>query len=201
MYASLTLLKDYLWISGNDQDVLLTSFLESAEEIINKLCGVDTFDLTTWEELIDLRKVYTNQYGLNVIFKNKPVSAINEIDWESYSWVLGTDYIIVDQRKAIIKNLSVNDNFWYRKVKYTRGYNRARTEGQQTIDDLPEDIKQMELMLAWGMYTTKDYQGVTSYKLGDESISFWDLNWQTAEEIYYSFKKILDKYKSFNLPA
>ena len=51
------------------------------------------------------------------------------------------------------------------------------------------------------MFTTKDYQGVTSYKLGDESISFGDLNGETAENIYYSFKKILDKYKSFNLPA
>ena len=201
MYASLTLLKDYLWISGNDQDVLLTSFLESAEEIINKLCGVDTFDLSTQAELVDLRKVYTNQYGLNIILKNKPVVSIDEIDWVAYNWVLGKDYIIVDQRKAIIKNMAVNDNFGYRRIKYTWGYDRSKTTDTVTVDELPEDIKQMEIMLAWGMYTTKDYQGVTSYKLGDESISFGDLNGETAENIYYSFKKILDKYKSFNLPA
>lgn len=200
MYASLTQLKDYLWITDNSQDILLNNFLMSAEELLNKLCWVDTFDLTTKEELVDLRKVYTNPYGLNIILKNKPVVSIDEIDWEAYNWVLGKDYIIVDQRKAIIKNMSVNDNFGYRKIKYTRGYNRAKVEDTLTIDELPEDIKQMEVMLAGGMYTTKDYQGISSYKLGDESISFWDLKGQTSDEIFYSFKKILDKYKTFTLP-
>lgn len=200
MYASLTQLKDYLWITDNSQDILLNNFLMSAEELLNKLCWVDTFDLTTKEELVDLRKVYTNAYGLNIILKNKPVVSIDEIDWEAYNWVLGKDYIIVDQRKAIIKNMAVNDNFGYWKIKYTRGYDRAKVEDTITKDELPEDIKQMEVMLAWGMYTTKDYQGISSYKLGDESISFWDLKGQTSDEIFYSFKKILDKYKTFTLP-
>jgi len=201
MYASLTQLKDYLWITDNSQDNLLTDFLATAELLLNKLCWVDTFDLTTEEELIDLRKVFTNGYGLNVILKNKPVISIDEVNGESYSWVLGQDYIIVDQRKAIIKNISVNDNFWYWKIKYTRGYDRAKVVGNNTVDTLPEDIKQMEVMLAGGMYTTKDYQGISSYKLGDESISFWDLKGETSDSIYYSFKAILDKYKNFNLPC
>ena len=51
------------------------------------------------------------------------------------------------------------------------------------------------------MWQTKDYQGVTQYKLGDESISFGNVCDQTAEQQYFKFKTLLDKYKNFNLPA
>ena len=56
-------------------------------------------------------------------------------------------------------------------------------------------------MLASGMWLTKDYQGVSQYRLGDESISFGNVNNQTPEEQYYTFKNMYNKYKNFNLPC
>ena len=102
----------------------MTSILKSAEELLNKLCGVTTFDQTEDEELVDLRKVYTNYYGLNMYLTNKPVQSILQIDGADYNGVLGVDYIIAQDRKVIFKNLSVNDNFGFIKIKYKWGYDR-----------------------------------------------------------------------------
>jgi len=201
MYVTLAEFKDYIGVSWNESDSTLTSILKSAEELLNKLCGVTTFDQTEDEELVDLRKVYTNYYGLNMYLTNKPVQSILQIDGADYNGVLGVDYIIAQDRKVIFKNLSVNDNFGFMKIKYKWGYDRQAQVWDATVDQLPEDIKQMVKMLASGMWLKKDYQGVSSYKLWDESISFGTVWEQTAEQQYYDFVKILNKYKNFNLPA
>lgn len=201
MYVTLAEFKDYIGVSWDQSDSTLTTLLKSAEELLNKLCGVTTFDQTEGEELVDLRKVYTNYYGLNMYLTNKPVQSILQIDGTDYNGVLGADYIIVQDRKVIFKNLSVNDNFGFMRIKYKRGYNRAALVGDATVDQLPQDIKTMVMMLAGGMWQTKDYQGVTQYRLGDESISFGNVWDQTAEQQYFKFTALLDKYKNFNLPC
>lgn len=38
MYSNLELFKQYIGVSGNDQAQLLTSFLKTAYQKINKLC-------------------------------------------------------------------------------------------------------------------------------------------------------------------
>ena len=201
MYVTLAEFKEYIGVSWNESDSTLTSILKSAEELLNKLCGVTTFDQTEDEELVDLRKVYTNYYGLNMYLTNKPVQSILQIDGADYNGVLGVDYIIAQDRKVIFKNLSVNDNFGFIKIKYKWGYDRQAQVWDATVDQLPEDIKQMVKMLASGMWLKKDYQGVSQYRLWDESISFGTVWEQTAEQQYYDFVKILNKYKNFNLPA
>lgn len=201
MYSTLAEFKEYIGVTDNSQDNMLTWLLQSATELLNKLCGVVTFDKTTAEELVDLRKVYTDYYGLNMYLQNKPVISIDEIDWENYSGVKGTDYVVVNDRKVIFKDRSVNDNFGFMRIKYTWGYDRHATVWDNTVDQLPYDIKLMEMMLASGMYTNKDYQGISSYRLGDESITFWDVRGTSAEDIYFNFKTLLNKYKNFNLPC
>jgi len=54
MYASLTLFKNYLWIDASDtsSDDILTFYLNSANAIINKYCGVKSFDKTQYEEVV-----------------------------------------------------------------------------------------------------------------------------------------------------
>lgn len=55
---------------------------------------------------------------------NKPVQSILQIDGADYNGVLGVDYIIAQDRKVIFKNLTVNDNFGFMKIKYKWGYDR-----------------------------------------------------------------------------
>jgi len=62
MYATLSQFKNYLGITDNSQDTLLTDFLNSAYNTINNYCGVKSFSLWDYEELIDERAIYSNNY-------------------------------------------------------------------------------------------------------------------------------------------
>lgn len=202
MYSNLTLFKQYLWwIEWNDQDALLTGFLNAANEQLNSLCWVDSFDLKSYEQMIDARAIVQTSRGLEVYLKNKPVKIIEEINWDSEAagtkW---TDYLVIYDRRVIFRKLSLN-SFWFVNIKYKAWYDRARVDWNTTVDDLPDDLKMMEMMIASWMYQKKWYEWVQTYKLGDESITFWDVNGTSSDDIYFSFKNLLNKYQNFNLPV
>ena len=144
MYSSLSQFKDYLWIGSSDttKDSQLTLALKSACELLNHLCGVDSFDQWEYEEQIDLRKVYTNSFWYNIFLKNKPVQSISKINGSNYSWVKWTDYMVANQRRIIFKSLDTNSDFGFITVNYTAWYNR----NNQWTDELPDDLKLMEMI-------------------------------------------------------
>ena len=205
-YATLEELKAYLGISGSDQDTILQQLLDSSYYTLNNLIGIDTFNLTTGTEIIDLDKMYYNNWyqGIYLFFKNKPVSAITKIAGETYTGVKGTDYLIVQLRKAIINDMTnyINNlNFNFVEIEYTWGYDRDLDAGVPgSEDELPDDIKVMQMMLVSGMYNTKGMEGVKEYKLGDETIKFSGAGGQSPDEVYFGFKILLDQYKTFILP-
>jgi len=195
MYSSLAEFKTYLWISWTEQDAELTMYLNSANELLNKLLNVDTFSEWTIEEQVKI--ITENRYwnNVNLYLKNRPVQQIQEIDWVEYQWVAGTDYLVVYDRKVIFKDrtiLSKINDFWFIKVKYKFWY---------SVQNMPSDLKLMEMMLASGMNNSKWYEWVYSYKLWDETIQFWHVNWTSADDIFFSFKTLYNKRKSFILPC
>lgn len=191
MYSNLELFKQYIGVSGNDQDQLLTSFLKTAYQKINKLCGVDSFLLKDREQMVDLRAVVESSRGLEVYLKNKPVKQIKKINGEVYAGVKGKDYLVIYERRVIFQKLPLND-FWFLTVEYEAGYAQ---------EDLPDDLKLMEMMLASGMWQQHGNEWVQSYKLGDEQTVFGSANWGSADDQFFSFKTLLNKYKNFNLPV
>lgn len=202
MYSSLSQFKAYLWIDSADttKDSQLTLALNSACELLNHLCGVDSFDQWEYEEQIDLRKVYTNSFWYNIFLKNKPVQSISKINGSDYSWVRWTDYMVANQRRIIFKSLDVNSDFGFITVNYTAWYNR----NNEWADELPDDLKLMEMILAcWKLSDELKSElniWVSSYKLWDEQIVYgWKTTDQTVDEIYFSFKIMLDKFKNFTL--
>lgn len=206
MYSSLSQFKAYLWIDSADttKDSQLTLALNSACELLNHLCGVDSFDQWEYEEQIDLRKVYTNSFWYNIFLKNKPVQGISKINGSDYSWVRWTDYMVANQRRIIFKSLDVNSDFGFITINYTAWYDRARVDGQTTVDDLPDDLKLMEMILAcWKLSDEIKSElniWVSSYKLWDEQIVYgWKTTEQSIDDIYFSFKIMLDKFKNFTL--
>lgn len=203
MYSSLSQFKDYIGIAQSDtsQDKMLTLLLNSACEQINHLCGVDSFDQDTYEEQIDARKIYVNSFWYNIFVKNKPVSSIDEIDGETYSGVKGVDYMVASQRRIIFKEFDSDCKFGFVTIKYTAWYDRAKPIewSDQTEDTLPDDLKLMEMMLASGRYQQKWNEGISSYRLGDEQIVFGGRNGESADDMFFSFRIMLDKYKNFNL--
>ena len=73
------------------------------------------------------------------------------------------------------------------------------------FDDLPDDLKLMEMMLACGnlpdnMKTDLSI-GISSYKLWDEQITFGGktTSTQNMDDLYFSFTVMLWKFKNFTL--
>ena len=204
MYSSLSQFKNFIGIDQNDtsRDGQLTLMLESACATLNHLCGVDSFDLWEYEENIDLRKIYINWFWYNIFLKNKPVQNIDKINGVDYVWVKWTDYMVANQRRVILKSLDEKSDFWFITVKYTAWYNR----NNEWMDELPDDLKLMEMMIAcWQLPDSMKMElniGVSSYKLWDEQITFGSKNTtqnQTADDLYFSFTVMLWKFKNFTL--
>lgn len=191
MYSTLELFKSYLKVGGNDQDALLTTFLQSAHEQINKLCGVTSFKFAAYTQEVDARAIVDSSRGLEVYLKNKPVKLIKKINGEAYAGVKGKDYLVIYDRRVIFQRLPLND-FWFLTVEYEAGYAQ---------EDLPDDLKLMEMMIASWMWQQHGNEWVQSYKLGDEQITFGSTNGSSPDDQFFSFKTLLNKYKNFNLPV
>lgn len=197
MYATLSQFKNYLWIASTDttNDEILTLILASSWQQINKICGVDSFLEADYTETIDARKIYINSFWYNIFLKNKPVTAIKEIDGETYSGVQGTDYMIAEQRRAIFKSFDSNLDFGFFTIKYTAWYESTA---------IPNDLTMIEIMIACGnlpdALKEQYHVGISSYKLWDEQITFGaKSSSQSSDDLYFSFTKLLDKYKNFTL--
>lgn len=191
MYATLEQFKSFLHITDSSQDTLLTTFLQASESIINWYCWVDTFSQQDNEELIDVRGIYENCYGLFFYVKNYPVNTVSQINNEAYSGVKWTDYLVVNSRELIFKKLP-QPPMWFLQVKYNSWF--------QTI---PGDLQLAEMMIASGLRQQHGNEWVSSYKLWDEQIVFWSKatnDWDT-DLAYFKVKTMLDKYKIFNLPV
>jgi hypothetical protein len=204
MYSSLSQFKSYLWINEADtsKDAQLTMYLQSAYSTINKICWVDSFNLWSYEEDIDARKIYINSFWYNIFLKNKPIASIDKINGVNYDGVKGSDYMISQQRRAIFKKFDNINDFWFVTINYTAWYNRSN----EWVDELPDDLKMLEMMVAcWYLpdnLKEEFHVGISSYKLWDEQIVFGarnSANTQSSEDMYFSFSYLIDKYKNFNL--
>jgi hypothetical protein len=197
-YATLSELKDYLWITSSDtsKDSLLTDLLNSAYYTLNHLIWVDTLNQTQTTELIESRKIYTDWRYYRIYLTNKPVHSIDKINDVTYSWVKWQDYMVIYDRKIMFKSFALNSDFDTYSITYTAWYNR----NNNGTDELPDDIKLMQMMLVSGMRNTRGNEWIQSYHLGDESITFWEVNWKSADEVFFSFTVLLNRYKNFNLP-
>ena len=194
MYSSLEQFQEYLWLDvlEANQDELLESFLNTANSKLNNLCWVDSFEKKSYEQTIESRWICQTPRWLEFYLRNKPVLSIEKINWVE-AWTKWTDYMIIYDRRAIFKKLNLND-WWMIDVEYTAWY-----------ETIPDDLKLMEMMLASGMRQEHNHEWISSYKLWDETITFWSKKWNngavlTPDDQYFSFTALLNKYKSFNLP-
>lgn len=193
-YSTLAQFKAYLWIDPSDtsKDTTLTLILDSANSKLNHLCWVDSFAKWEYTQLIEKRWIYEAYDRLEFYLKNKPVSQIKELNGIVYEWVKGDDYLVIYDRRICLKKVQLNS--WdMLTIKYEAWY-----------ETIPDDLKLMEMMLGSWIYQSDWFEWISSYKLWDESITFWSRAWNygmiTPDDQYFSFTVLLNKYKNFNLP-
>lgn len=191
MYASLEQFKQFLGITDDSQDSLLSTFLSAAWNTINSYCWVDSFVQWEYEELIPLKWIYENAYWLYLFVKNKPVNSVIEINSSAYSWTKWSDYLVVNDRELIFKKLP-NPPMWFLQIKYNAWYST-----------IPWDLQLVEMMIASWLWQQHGNEWISSYKLWDEQIVFWTktTNWEDSDIAYFKVKTLLDKYLTFNLPV
>ena len=191
MYSTLNEFKIYLWITDDSRNTELTMFLQSANGTLNKLLRVDSFE--AWEKTENVKRILQDWNNVCIFTKNRPVEQILEIGGETYHGTNWSDFIVLCDRKVVFKWSSIlnkiND-FGVLTVKYKYWYSV-----------IPPELKQLEMMLASWYVQQKGNEGVSSYKLWDEQITFGNRNGQTADEMYFSFKTLLNKRQNFILPC
>lgn len=189
-YASLTQLKLHLGITDSSQDSLLNDLLSTTYYVINSLLDVDSFNQTATTEKFSLDDIRSRW---EILAKNYPVTSITHINGTAYGGVLWTDYTIQLKRQLWIDNLWTYLNnlpFPFFTVTYVAWYDRDNS----WVDELPEDLKLLQLKLCTQEYNRMKTTWLSSYTLWDESMSF---SAGTLDDPMV--KMILSKYKKANV--
>jgi len=165
-YTTLAELKTYLSISWTDNDDILNSLLDSTYSLINNLLKIDSFNLDSYTDSIDLNYLYIDW---TVFLKNYPVIWLTTINWISYTGVLNTDYKVVNNRQVIINdvwNYLLNLNFNFVDINYTSWYDRDEIK---TLDN-------SAAVDAWGWEVTIPL--TANWYSADETITLsWTINY------------------------
>lgn len=180
-YTDIEKVKNYLGITVTTYDSFLSDEVWLVETTINSLLDIDWFEADTATETISLNEVYVypNSYS-KFILRNFNILTITQFDGSAYSGTKGLwdDYYIVNSREVWVKNFSQQISSTLKShfsVTYTYGY---------ASGSIPADILEMsKLMTAvrfrdkyplYALWGTLQAQGIKSYKLADEQITFWD---------------------------
>jgi len=193
-YAQLTDVKTYLWISWSGEDTSLSALLLQSYYLLNNMLWVDTLNQTTKTEVI------TRIYNDGTFWvKNWPTTALLTVDWESYTWVLNTDYQIIRKRQLIVKDISdymTDLEFNNVTITYTAWYDRDETGTTPWWGDtLPDDIKLMQMMLIGWLRSQAGNEWVSEYKLWEENIKYWTASWVVESKDVPTFNNLLSMYK------
>lgn len=202
MYITQAELEAYLWIEFEEWDTTPDILINGVESAVNSYIGAENWILAQdYEERIDVRSIILNADWYNVYLKHWPVN-------NNYDNPITVNNEVVDNnnnprfiargRQLIIKNLEAyknennpKDNWNWLKIGYNAWY-WEYDETTQTYTGIPEDIKLVCLFLCATIFLTRQFVGMTNYRLWDESISLW-----TQRFMYWSpmVSETLKKYR------
>jgi len=204
MYITKAEFENYLWIEFEQWDTTPDIIINGVEQAVNSYIGADwpNWILTTeYRELIDVRSVILNADWYNVYLKHWPIRnnledpiKVNDTEVDNSE----TPRAIVRWRQLLIKDLECyknpdnnRENWNWLSITYTAWY-WDYDEQTQKWTNIPEDIKMVCLFLSATIFLTRQFVGMTNYRLWDESISLW-----TQRFIYWSpmVSETLKKYR------
>lgn len=190
MIVTLAEVKIFLWIDASDtsQNDLLNLLINSMDAVVKSVIGdIESSQKTVTFELCDIKRCLSE---VCLLAPDINITAVNQINWTNYTWVLWTDYFIrkPSNRNICFKTLEsyINYDSGYIDITYTSWY-----------ASIPEDIVYATLNLISLSYNTDKWQTVKSYKVGDVSVSLWSS--EQTDTIIDSVNSILSRYKTFTL--
>lgn len=204
MYITKAEFENYLWIEFEEWDTTPDIIINGVEQAVNSYIGAN-WELwilkQEYEEEIDVRSIILNADWYNVYLKHWPVDTSVDIEINGVNIADNRQenpFVLVRWRQLIIKDLDCihNPNNPAQKrnrvvVNYTAWY-WDYDETTQKWTNIPEDIKMVCLFLSATIFLTRQFVGMTNYRLWDESISLW-----TQRFIYWSpmVAETLKKYR------
>lgn len=202
MYITQAELEAYLWIEFEEWDTTPDILINWVEGAVNSYIGAENWILAqNYEEKIDVRSIILNADWYNVYLKHWPINnnsdnpiTVNgeEVDMNN------NPRFIARKRQLVIKDLEAyrnkdnpKENWNWLKIGYNAWY-WEYDEATQTYTGIPEDIKLVCLFLCATIFLTRQFVGMTNYRLWDESISLWSQRF-----IYWSpmVSETLKKYR------
>lgn len=202
MYITQAELEAYLWIEFEEWDTTPDILINWVEGAVNSYIGAENWILAQdYEERIDVRSIILNADWYNVYLKHWPINnnsdnpiTVNGEEVDNNN----NPRFIARGRQLIIKNLEAyrnqdnpKENWNWLKIGYNAWY-WEYDEATQSYTGIPEDIKLVCLFLCATVFLTRQFVGMTNYRLWDESISLWSQRF-----IYWSpmVSETLKKYR------
>ena len=208
MYITKSDLEAYLWIQFEEWDTTPDTLIGWVESAVNSYIWANWENwilVSDYEEKIDVRSIILNEDWYNIYLSNSPVVEDNQItiNWTTLSYE-ENPYQIVRWRQLIVKKLeAIRDETspFTTRNRITVGYRAwywTRDEETKSYTNIPEDIKLVCLYVCSVLRITKDYVGMTNYRLWDESISLWRRNYlywnPIVSETLKKYRKIYIAY-------
>jgi hypothetical protein len=162
-----------LWITDTTQDSLLNLLLSESEALINRLCDVDSFRQAeyTVSEKHNHKGIYT--------LRNYPITDVMEVNGEEDFW----PFFVAFERTVFFSDKpEALEDFDFVTIKYEAGY-----------ATLPADLNNLIVLGAIGMYNKRKNVWIIEYRLGEETIKFWN------DEDMIGFDNLLSAYKKVNV--
>lgn len=202
MYITQAELEAYLWIEFEEWDTTPDILINGVEGAVNSYIGAENWILAQdYEEKIDVRSIILNADWYNVYLKHWPINnnsdnpiTVNGEEVDNNN----NPRFIARGRQLVIKNLEAyrnqdnpKENWNWLKIGYNAWY-WEYDEATQSYTGIPEDIKLVCLFLCATVFLTRQFVGMTNYRLWDESISLWSQRF-----IYWSpmVSETLKKYR------
>ena len=202
MYITQAELEAYLWIEFEEWDTTPDILINWVEGAVNSYIGAENWILAqNYEEKIDVRSIILNADWYNVYLKHWPINnnsdnpiTVNGEEVDNNN----NPRFIARKRQLVIKDLEAyrnkdnpKENWNWLKIGYNAWY-WEYDKATQSYTGIPEDIKLVCLFLCATVFLTRQFVGMTNYRLWDESISLWSQRF-----IYWSpmVSETLKKYR------
>lgn len=179
VYIDISDYLQYAWLTTLDSatSTKVSLLIDITKEMLDDI----VWDLTYWQKSEDIRVCDITQTWC-IGFSNLNIASIDEINWQSFTGVLNTDYQIQPPHNTFVQFRNIWTYlswlmFSYFNVKYTSWYST-----------IPGDIKYLQyLMVEWEL-NKEWWKEVKSYSLWPRSVTFAD---ETSEN---TAKKIIGNY-------